>query len=231
MENINKFQNKVHFWGRITLLLALVLSVGIPSYLTFVLGYTPRPADIISGIVAILGFVGMVWILEPISYYPTLGSAGTYLSFLSGNIGNMRLPVITATQDALDLEPGSEKAEIAGIFSLVASIVANLAILVLVMVAGQAIIKALPPVLLKAFNYALPGILGAMLVMLSSKISAKHKIGLLTLSLAFLLFIRFSPNFMPKRISTLITLGNSGIVAIFGIFYALIFAKKDSQVV
>ena len=35
---------------------------------------------------------GAFYFVEPVSYYAALGMTGTYLSFLSGNIGNMRVP-------------------------------------------------------------------------------------------------------------------------------------------
>ena len=35
---------------------------------------------------------GAFYFVEPVSYYAALGMPGTYLSFLSGNIGNMRVP-------------------------------------------------------------------------------------------------------------------------------------------
>lgn len=107
-QNPKQFHKAIHFWGRLTIAVAFLCTLTIPLYLTFVLGYRPNSSDIISGMISIAGFVGIVWFVEPISYFPTLGPAGTYMSFLSGNIGNMRLPVIVGTQDALGLAPGSE---------------------------------------------------------------------------------------------------------------------------
>ncbi len=227
MNNFEKFHKRIHFWGRITVGIAFLLSLSIPIYLTFVRGYVPKFSDIITGMISITGFVGIVWIVEPISYFPVLGPAGTYMSFLSGNIGNMRLPVIAATQDALDLEAGSDKSELAGIFALAASIITNLFILAIVMVAGQVIVNALPPDLLASFNYALPGILGAMLVMLGSKIKRMKIVSLLILAAIILAFIKFSPNFLPANVVKLISIGDVGIVAVFGIIFALISANKD----
>ena len=44
---------------------------------------------------------GAFYFVEPISYYAALGMSGTYLSFLSGNIGNMRVPVAAMALDSL----------------------------------------------------------------------------------------------------------------------------------
>lgn len=223
------FQKSVHLWGRITIGAAFLLTLTIPIYLTFVLGHYPNSADIISGLISIAGFVGVIWIVEPISYFPTLGPAGTYMSFLSGNIGNMRLPVIVATQDALELAPGSDEAEVAGIFAIISSTFTNLAILAVVMVVGQAIINILPPKIMQAFNFALPGILGSMLVMMGSKLKLPKLLALVAIAVGIMLFIQLSPNFLPESITKLISSADVGIVAIIGIAYSLLMAKKDNK--
>lgn len=51
----------------------------------------------------------MLWFVEPISYFPVVGAAGTYMAFLSGNISNMRIPCASMAQVAADVEPGTEK--------------------------------------------------------------------------------------------------------------------------
>ena len=234
MENNHKsqslqFQKSVHFWGRLTIGIALLATLSIPMYLTFILGYIPDSARIISGLISILGFVGVIWFVEPVSYFPTLGSAGTYMSFLSGNIGNMRLPVITATQDALELKPGSEEAEISGIFAIISSTITNLIILGIVMVAGQAIVNNLPEVLLASFDYALPGVLGGMIVMMGSKIKKNNLVALVLIAVIALVAIQLAPNVLPEKVYSLISAADIGIVAILGIVYSLIMAKNDAK--
>ena len=226
---VAKFQKDVHLWGRITVGFAFLFSLSIPIYLTFILGYYPETSDIISGMIAIAGFVGVVWFVEPISYFPTLGPAGTYMDFLSGNIGNMRLPVIAATQNALELEPGSEESEVAGIYAIISSTFTNLFVLGIVVVAGQFIVNTLPQTILNSFNFALPGILGAMIIMLGSKLKTNHLAALVIIGVATMIFIRFSPNFLPVGVATILSLSATGIIALFGIIYALMMAKKDHK--
>lgn len=226
-QDVNLFHKSIHFWGQVTIGVALLCTLSIPLYLTFVLGYRPNSADIVSGMLSIAGFVGIIWFIEPISYFPTLGPAGTYMSFLSGNIGNMRLPVIIGTQEALGLSPGSEEAEVAGIFALISSTFTNLAVLAIVLVSGQALINILPAAVVSSFSFALPGIVGAMLVMMGSKLKRLNLIVLIVTAVAIMVFIRFAPNFLPANIATPISVADTGIIAIFGILYSIITAKKD----
>ena len=82
------FHAKSHFWGRMTIWSVIVLTLALPLYLSFGLGFHPGWSPILSGFLAYASIVAVMWFIEPISYYPVLGVSGTYLAFLTGNIGN-----------------------------------------------------------------------------------------------------------------------------------------------
>lgn len=63
---------------------------------------------------------GAFYFVEPISYYAALGMSGTYLSFLSGNIGNMRVPVAAMALDSTASQPGTLQAEVASTMAICA---------------------------------------------------------------------------------------------------------------
>ena len=69
---------------------------------------------------------GAFYFVEPISYYAALGMSGTYLSFLSGNIGNMRVPVAAMALESTDSQPGTLQAEVASTMAICGSIITNL---------------------------------------------------------------------------------------------------------
>ena len=50
---------------------------------------------------------GAFYFVEPVSYYAALGMSGTYLGFLSGNIGNMRVPCAALALDVTDSKSGT----------------------------------------------------------------------------------------------------------------------------
>lgn len=219
-----KFQNKVHFWGRLTIAIAFFFSLSIPAYLTFIAGYDVDTKVLIEGLIFITSFVGIVWFIEPISYFPVLGAIGNYMSFLSGNIGNMRMPVVGAVQNALEVKAGSRKAEIAAVFGLVTSNLVNLAILFVVIIGGAAIIKILPPAFLASFSYAVPGIIGAMIVTFGSKISFKNIILTILLGFAVIYAIKLITQVMPV-FGKLLTMGQIGVAAIFALGLAIFLGR------
>ena len=89
-----------------------MLTLALPLYLSFGLGFHPGWSPILSGFLAYASIVAVVWVIEPISYYPILGVSGTYLAFLTGNIGNMCLPSASIAQSVVGAEPGTKKGEV-----------------------------------------------------------------------------------------------------------------------
>lgn len=107
---------------------------------------------------------GAFYIVEPISYYPVLGMTGTYISFLSGNIGNLRMPCAAVALEVVGEESGTPEAEMVSTLGLAGSVVTNLFFVSLAAVAGAWFLNALPLALQNAFKaYTVPAIFGAML--------------------------------------------------------------------
>ncbi|UOQ92306.1 small-conductance mechanosensitive channel [Halobacillus shinanisalinarum] len=134
-----------------------------PLYLSFILDAHPGWGPIFTGLVGYAGFIGIMWVLEPITYYPTLGIAGTYLAFLTGNIANMCLPCSVSAQKAIGAESGSRKAEIAGVFGIAIASLVNIVVIVLIILAGTYILSIIPPAIESSFAFVLPAIFGAVL--------------------------------------------------------------------
>ena len=105
---------------------------------------------------------GAFYIVEPISYYASLGMAGTYLSFLSGNIGNMRMPCASLALDVTESETGTIQAEVVSTMAICGSIITNLIATTAAAFVGTAIVSVLPEavnIVLK--SYASAAIFGA----------------------------------------------------------------------
>lgn len=171
----NNFIPRAHRIGRATLLVAMILCVFTALYLSFVLGAFPGTGAILTGFLAIVAFVGIMWVVEPISYFPVLGVCGTYMSFLSGNIGNMRMPVVVSCQNAIGAEAGSRKAEVAAVIGIAVSVIVNLVFLIALVLIGKALIDVLPaPVAQAVKDYTLPALYGAVMVMFTSSATRRN---------------------------------------------------------
>lgn len=105
---------------------------------------------------------GAFYVVEPISYYASLGMSGTYLSFLSGNIGNMRVPCAALALDVTESETGSIQAEVVSTMAICGSIITNLVATTAAAIVGTAIVAILPEAINVGLKtYASAAIFGA----------------------------------------------------------------------
>ena len=126
-------------------------------------------ASFMPALTAVSSF-GVLWFVEPISYYPVVGPMGTYMAFVSGNISNMRIPCASMAQVSAGVEPGTEKGSIVVTIGMGVSIVINTLVLSVGVIAGQAILSALPAAVNNALsNYLLPALFGALIVQFGMK--------------------------------------------------------------
>jgi hypothetical protein len=166
---MEEFHQRSHFWGRLTMWMVIILSVALPLYLSFVSGFHPGWQPIIASFLAYAAMVGYAWVIEPISYYPTLGVSGTYLSFLTGNISNMCLPAAAAAQNVIGAEPGTKKGEITAALAISAASLVNIVIISIIIASGTFLISIIPPSVQSAFQFIVPAIFGGILAQFAMK--------------------------------------------------------------
>ena len=121
----------------------------------------PDPKVVLAGWGMVALSFGAFYVVEPISYYAALGLTGTYLSFLSGNIGNMRVPCATMALETTESEPGTLQAEVASTMAICGSIITNLIATTAAVLVGSAVVSVLPDVIVSALTkYAAGAIFG-----------------------------------------------------------------------
>jgi len=220
LENYRKdYQNPVHKVGRITMTLGFILSFSPIAYLYFVVGIRPPATAFVSVIVAVVGFALAMWLTEPLSYFPILGAAGTYMGYFSGNVSNMRFPVAMSVQNAYSTDASSPRGNMLTVIAIATSVFVNLVILLTLVLFGTALIAALPPVIIRSFSYVVPALFGSSLVMRMSrnfKDSAKY------LPVALVAF--FITKFIPKTA----TFGVAIAVGLSVLFAYVIFKNDKS---
>jgi hypothetical protein len=135
-----------------------------PLYIMFYFNIPVDWAAVGKGTIAVLGFSAPFWFIEPISYFLVLGIAGTYISFLAGNISNFRLPVSAVAQEVAGVREGSHEGEIVSTLAIVATQV----MLTLAALTGAIfvtmVVKYLPKSFVAAFDWLLPSIWGAIVI-------------------------------------------------------------------
>ena len=160
---------KMHRIGKVIGVLAVVASFMPALCLGLIYGLWPDWAALGTAALTAITSFGILWFVEPLSYYPVVGPMGTYMAFVSGNISNMRIPCASMAQVGAGVEPGTEKGAIIATIGMGVSIIINTVILSIGVLAGQAVLAMLPASVVAALNYLLPALFGALLVQFGMK--------------------------------------------------------------
>ncbi|MFD2507419.1 hypothetical protein [Halalkalibacter alkalisediminis] len=129
------------------------------------------------------------------SYYPVLGATGTYLAFLTGNIGNMCLPSASVAQSVVGAEPGTRKGEITASLAIATASLVNIIILIFVILGGSYLISLMPESLVNSFRFVLPAIFGGVIAQFAIQKPVWGIVGI-----AFGLFVNLGP--VPRPLQT-----------------------------
>ncbi|MBQ0065363.1 MAG: hypothetical protein KBT48_06330 [Firmicutes bacterium] len=173
-----EYMPQMHKIGRITGFLGVLIAFLPALVLAVVYGILPKPAALLTAFIAGASSFGVLWFVEPISYFSVLGPIGTYMAFLSGNISNMRVPCASMAQVAADVEPGSEQGSIIATIGMAVSIVINISVLTIGVILGSSILAMLPESITSALGYLLPALFGALLVQFGMN-KKLHTVGIL----------------------------------------------------
>lgn len=168
MNGTDEFTRRIHRSGRLTMALGFLVSVGAPLYLLTVEDLWPGWRVILVAFGALATLLVLSWFIEPLAYFPMLGSAGTYQAWLVGNISNKLLPAAVTAQAVVDARPGTRRAEVVAICAIAGAVVVHVAsLLLLVGIAGPFLLTLFPDRVIDAFAYVVPAIVGPVLVQLA----------------------------------------------------------------
>ena len=161
-----RFDSTTSRWGRLTMISALLLSLAGPIYLVAFTDVQVGGAQIWIAFIAVAATFGVLWVLEPLTYYPILGPAAMYQAFMIGNISNKLLPAAIVAQDTVNARPGTRRGDLAAVMAICGAAVVHLtSLLVFVGLLGTWLISILPAELIEVSRlYILPAVMGAVLV-------------------------------------------------------------------
>lgn len=203
----DEYTPQIHKIGKITGYLGVLLAFAPVILLAVVYGIVPKPAALLTAFISGASAFGVLWFVEPISYFPVVGPAGTYMAFLSGNISNMRVPCASMAQVAAEVEPGTEKGSIIATLGMAVSIIINVSVLTIGAILGTSVLAMLPDSIKAALNYLLPALFGALLVQFGMKM-IKHSVLMVVIAFALYFAIGMGVfNWLPGASSWLGTLG------------------------
>ena len=174
----------------------------VPAVITFLYAgdIEIQFSNTISAIITLTAIYGVVSVVEVVSYSPFLGSGGTYLSFITGNIMNMKLPAATNALRVNNVERGTEEGEIITTLAIGASSIVTTLILFLGMLfLGNILVPIITgPALAPAFDNVTPALTGALAAPYFMK---NKKLSTPTIIAACLLYLILGYGFMSANYS------------------------------
>ena len=170
MNDNTSYMNSVHRMGRIWNLSMLALLILFPVAVGLLWRAAPDWHGFVMGLIATAPMYWAVGIIETFTYIPMLGAGGSYLSFVTGNISNLKLPVALNALEQADVKASSQEGEVVSTIAIAVSSIVTTLIIVLGVILIRPITPLLnAPVLAPAFAQILPALFGGLGVVFISK--------------------------------------------------------------
>ena len=174
--NNEKYIKSIHRLGRLGSLGALGFMVGIPLVICAIYSCFPDFGLVLQSGTGLLAMFIPIAISEVFSYAPVLGSA-SYITFITGNVMNLKLPVAINAIDIAGVEQSTEEGDAIVTVAVGASSIVTMAIIALgvVLLVPLQPIFAIPAVK-TATGYMLPALFGGLALGIFNGRSGKYNI-------------------------------------------------------
>ena len=187
---VKSYEQRTHLYGRIWNITALALFLAFP----FACGLLFRTGIVwpafVSGFIATAVIFFPVSFIEFFTFVPMLGSAGSYLAFVTGNLTNLIIPCALNAMDKAGVSADSEEGELISTIAIATSSIVTVIIIavgvVLIAVSGFGNLLA-SHALAPAFNNIMPALFGALGVVFIAK-DWKTAVAPAVVSLLFFIF-------------------------------------------
>lgn len=157
------FEIRVHKLGMYSLLAVIVLTLTVPFVIWLALGVMPPLKNLLNGILTVSTFMIPLSIAEIMAFYPTLGNAGMYMAYATGNISNLKLPCAAIGMEVANVKPATREGDIIATISMAGSVIVCELMLVLGVILLVPLSESLNnPILKPAFEQILPALFGAL---------------------------------------------------------------------
>lgn len=183
----SNYQSRIHTWGRISLVLAIIFFVSYPLLTSIIFGVWPSIKIILQGLLAVAPIYWTVGAIEAFTFGPMLGSGGSYLGFVTGNLTAMKVPAALRAMQVAKVEPNSEEGEVISTIAIAISSIVTTLILIIGMLLLNSLTPVLEsPILAPAFANILPALFGGLAVVFLAK---NFKIAIAPLLLMLTIFL------------------------------------------
>ena len=120
-----------HKKGQIWIWTALCVIMLVPVSICVYYNAWPSITAVLKGLLGVAPIYWTVGIIEIITFTPMLGTSGTYLSFVTGNVTALKVPAALNAMESAGIKPNTEEGEVISTIAIAtASIVTTIVIAV-----------------------------------------------------------------------------------------------------
>jgi len=159
----DRYNERMHFTGRLFTLLTLAVLLAVPFAMGMVLHAMPDMNRFLRGFLNVAIIYYPTSVVEYLIYVPMLGPGASYLSFLTGNLANLKIPCAINAREMAHARVGTPENEIISTLSVATSSLVTVVVLaagVLLLTPLQPVLSS--PVLTPAFDNVVPALFGAL---------------------------------------------------------------------
>ena len=181
------YLDRVYSWGNKWNIFVMLVLLAFPFAVALIFKAIPNWNGLFKGLIATAPMYWAVGVVEVITYIPMLGVGGSYLSFVTGNISNLKLPCALGALEQVNVKADTEEGEVISTIAIAVSSIVTTVIIIL----GVLLIIPLQPILQSkilqpCFEQILPALFGGLGIVFISK---NWKIAIAPIILMLILFI------------------------------------------
>lgn len=167
---MSDFMEKTDRLGKLWIWTALVVILAVPVAICVYYNAWPEATAVLKGLLGVAPIFWTVGVIEVITYSPMLGTGGTYLAFVTGNITSIKAPSALTAMENAGVKGGTEEGEVISTIAIATSSIVTTIIIAVGVVALSALAPILnSPVMQPAFDNILPSLFGGLAVVYVSK--------------------------------------------------------------
>jgi hypothetical protein len=183
------YEEMTHIYGRIWILSALAMIFAYPIVTCIYYDAWPGWMPVLKGLLGVAPIFWTVGLIEVITFVPMLGTAGSYLAFVTGNLTSLKVPAALTAMENAEVKSGTEEGEVISTIAVAVSSIVTTLIIALGVVLLVPLTPVLDnPVIKPAFDNILPALFGGLAVVYISK---NPKLSITPLVFMVILFLLF----------------------------------------
>jgi hypothetical protein len=169
LTELEAFNSTLIRLGTVTILAGIVANFLPALYIYMRYGAIPPVGDLVKIWLLVGAAFGVAWIVQPVSFFPLIGTSGSYIAWLAGSVADLRTPASTMAQRSVDVETGTLEGDLVSTIAISTSVFVSVAIVTIFTFLGSTLLPLLPAPVKASFNYILPAVFAAVYADLSIK--------------------------------------------------------------